>query len=311
MEEKGDLAVKRNEKLIDILSRNARPERHVIGITGPPGVGKSSLTAQLIREYRLRGKTVGIIAVDPTSRKSGGALLGDRLRISHDIDDEEVFVRSMASGLHMGGLAWKTRHCLTVFEAVYDITIIETVGVGQSETEVSQVADTVAFIVQPGSGDILQFMKAGIMEIPHVLVVNKADQKALAKKAASDLMLTKEYSESELKGWELIVVMTSALEKWGQKELVDVLEGHRKFLKDLGMLEEFRHRNRIEWVSMLFKERFGEFGLEVLGGEEKVLKIIAQSDINNPMKRLRDLEKKMMRSKRVREKFNQYKVYES
>lgn len=294
LEEKGDLAHKRNEKLIDILSRKARPERHIVGITGPPGVGKSSLTAQLIREYRLRGKTVGIIAVDPSSRKSGGALLGDRSRISHDFEDEGLFIRSMATGSHMGGLAWRTRHCLTVFEAVYNIIIIETVGVGQSETEVSQVADTVAFIVQPGSGDILQFMKAGIMEIPHVLVVNKADQKTLAAKAASDLMVTKEYSESELKGWKLNVVMTSALEGWGQKELADVLEGHRNFLNDVGMLEEFRHRNRTEWVISLFRERFGEFGLEILGGEERVRNLIAQEDSNNSMRRLQLLEKKLM-----------------
>ena len=281
------------------MSRNARPERHVVGITGPPGVGKSSLTAHLIREYRSRGKTVGIIAVDPSSRKSGGALLGDRSRISHDFDDGGLFIRSMATGSHMGGLAWRTRHCLTVFEAVYNIIIIETVGVGQSETEISQVADTVAFIVQPGSGDILQFMKAGIMEIPHVLVVNKADQKALAARAASDLMVAKDYSESELKGWDLKVVMTSALEGWGQKELVDVLENHRGFLAEMGILEKLRRRNRIEWVSMLFKEHFGEFGLEALGGEEKVRKIIAQANITNPMERLQALAKKLMENKQV------------
>jgi LAO/AO transport system kinase len=278
------------------LSRKARPERHLVGITGPPGVGKSSLTTQLIREYRSRGKTVGIIAVDPSSKRSGGALLGDRSRIYHDIDDEGVFIRSMASGLHMGGLAWRTRHCLTVFEAVYDIIIIETVGVGQSETEVSQVADTVAFIFQPGSGDILQFMKAGIMEIPHVLVVNKADQKPLAAKTASDLTVTKDYSESELKGWELKVVMTSALEAWGQNELVDVLESHRRFLDEMGIVEELRYRNRVDWVSMLFKERFGEFGIEVLGGEERVRNILVQADINNPMKRLQALANKMIQN---------------
>lgn len=297
LEEKGSSCYERNKALIDRLSRKARPERYVVGITGPPGVGKSTLVSRLVREYRSRGKTVGVIAVDPSSKRSGGALLGDRARISHDPDDEGIFIRSMATGSHMGGLAWRTRHCLTVLEAVYDVIVLETVGVGQSETEIDQVADSVAYIVQPGSGDILQFMKAGIMEIPHVIVVNKADQKVLAARAQSDLMVAKAYSQSALDGWELKVVMTSALEGWGQKELVDIIEDHRGFLTERGILEERRRQKRIGWVRMLFKERFGDFGLEVLGGEGNVDSLIARSDILNPLGSVEMLVEKVLRSK--------------
>jgi len=204
----------------------------------------------------------------------------------------------MAAGSHLGGLAWKTRNCLTVFEAVYDVIVIETVGVGQSETEVGRVADTVAFIAQPGSGDLLQFMKAGIMEIPHVIVVNKADQKALAARARSDLVIAKAYNQSTLDGWELKIVMTSAMEGWGQQELADLLEGHQRFLFEKGLLEEHRQRNRIYWISMLFKERFGEYGLEVLGGEEAVRHLIAASDTTNPLDSLQGLEKRVLPDKK-------------
>jgi LAO/AO transport system kinase len=294
LEERGLSCFERNKDLIGQLGRHARSERHVVGITGPPGSGKSTLLSRLIGEFRKRGKTVGVIAVDPSSRRSGGALLGDRARISHDCDDDGIFIRSMAAGSHLGGLAWKTRHCLTVFEAVYDVIIIETVGVGQSETEVGQVADTVAFIAQPGSGDLLQFIKAGIMEIPHIIVVNKADQKSLAARARSDLMIARAYSQSALEGWALEIVMTSAMEGWGHSELVDLLEGHWRFLMEKHLLEELRKRNRIEWVSMLFKERFGDYGLEVLGGEEALRHVIAGSDTTNPLDSLEELERKVL-----------------
>lgn len=299
LEERGPSCFQRNKELIDRLSRNARSGRHVVGITGPPGVGKSTLLSRLVREYRSRGKTVGVIAVDPSSKRSGGALLGDRGRITHDPDDEGLFIRSMAAGLHLGGLASRTRHCLTVFEAVYDVIIIETVGVGQSETEIDQVADTVAFIAQPGSGDVLQFIKAGIMEIPHVIVVNKADQKVLAARAQSDLMVAGAYSQSILEGWELKIVMTSALEGWGQKELVDLLEGHLGFLMEKGILEKLRRQNRIAWVAALFKKRFGEFGLEILGGEEHVRRLIEHSDLLNPLACVDMLAEKVLRSKKL------------
>jgi putative protein kinase ArgK-like GTPase of G3E family len=135
------------------------------------------------------------------------------------------------------------------------------------------------------------------MEIPHVIAVNKSDQKALAARAKSDLMVAKAYSQSALEGWELKIVMTSALEGWGQKELVDILEGHLGFLTERGILEKLRHQNRIEWVSALFKKRFGDFGLEVLGGEENVRSLIERSDILNPLETVDILAEKVLRSK--------------
>ena len=160
---------------------------HLVGITGPPGVGKSSLLSRLVASWRALGRSVAVLAVDPTSRRSGGALLGDRARIEVDPADRSVFIRSTAAGDRLGGLAPATRAAASALAAAFDVVVIETVGVGQSETEVADLADTVAVVVQPGSGDVLQFLKAGIMEVPDVLVVTKADLGQIAKRAQSDL----------------------------------------------------------------------------------------------------------------------------
>lgn len=277
--------------IIEELSLMARPERHVIGITGPPGVGKSTMMSRIVQEYRSSGRTVGVISVDPSSRVTGGALLGDRARIAYDPSDEGIFIRSMAAGTHLGGLAERTRYCLVVFEAVYDVIVIETVGVGQSETEIDLVADTVSFVVQPGSGDVLQFMKAGIMEIPHVVVVNKADQKMLAARARQDLMVARAYSQSLMNGWQLDVVMMSALEGWGHHELVGAFDRHRLHLVETGFLERRRRNSRIEWIMQLARERFGSFGIERLGGEEEVRNaVLRQSNVSNPFAILSEFE---------------------
>ncbi len=271
----------RIKALIERLSLQARPGRHVIGITGPPGVGKSTLISRVIREYRQRNQTVGVISVDPSSRKSGGALLGDRARISYDPTDQGIFIRSMAAGRHLGGLAWRTRHCLTVFEAAFDVILIETVGVGQSETEIDEVVDTVIFVVQPGSGDALQFMKAGIMEIPHILVINKSDQKSLALKAYNDLKAIGSFNRTDDQGWKPEALMTSALEGWGQDNLVCACSAHYHHLAQHGMAE-LRRRHRIYWIFLLFQERFGSFGIDRLGGEAHVFKKIERYDMANP-----------------------------
>jgi LAO/AO transport system kinase len=150
--------------LLDAAYAAARA--HTIGLTGPPGVGKSTLTAALIEHWRRAGRTVGVIAVDPSSKLSGGALLGDRTRLRTDPGDQGVFVRSMAARDRLGGLADLTVAALVLMRALFDIVLVETVGVGQSETDVSSAVDTVVLCIQPGSGDALQFMKAGIVEIP-------------------------------------------------------------------------------------------------------------------------------------------------
>ena len=160
---------------------------HVVGVTGPPGAGKSTLLSALLREWRARGRAVAVLAVDPSSKRSGGALLGDRARIEHDPADRDVFIRSMAAGERLGGLAPATRAAAQALANAFDVVVIETVGVGQSETDVAEAADTVAVVVQPGGGDALQFLKAGIMEVPDVLVVTKADLGAAARRAEQDL----------------------------------------------------------------------------------------------------------------------------
>jgi LAO/AO transport system kinase len=269
------------KNLIEALSRNARQDRHVIGITGPPGVGKSTLISRIIHEYRHREKTIAVISVDPSSKRSGGALLGDRARIVYDPADPGIFIRSMAAGGHLGGLAWRTRHCLTVFEAAFDVILIETVGVGQSETEIEEVVDTVVFVVQPGSGDSLQFMKAGIMEIPHILVVNKSDRKSLAQKALNDLKSVGALGRKDDSGWTPKVVMTSALHGLGLEKLIAAAADHYSTLS-AGDMAEKRRQYRISWIFLMFKERFGSFGIEVLGGEKKVLAAIGRSDVSNP-----------------------------
>jgi LAO/AO transport system kinase len=165
----------------------AAPRGHALGLTGPPGVGKSTLIDALIRVARAQGVTVGVIAVDPSSRLSGGALLGDRTRLTVDPEDQGVFVRSMAARDRLGGIAEITWPALVLMRAVFDLVIVETVGVGQSETEVADIADTVLFCAQPGSGDALQFMKAGVMEIPHLVAVTKGDMGVIAQRAVADL----------------------------------------------------------------------------------------------------------------------------
>jgi LAO/AO transport system kinase len=160
---------------------------HIVGITGPPGVGKSSLLSRLVAAWRGQDRSIAVLAVDPTSRRSGGALLGDRARIEADPADRRIFIRSAAAGDRLGGLAPATRAAAAALAAAFDVVVIETVGVGQSETEVADVADTVAVVVQPGSGDVLQFLKAGIMEVPDVLVVTKADLGRIATRAQADL----------------------------------------------------------------------------------------------------------------------------
>ena len=174
--------------MIALLEAAWRAPRGVaVGLTGPPGVGKSTLINALIRDLRARGETVAVIAVDPSSRRSGGALLGDRTRIEVDPADAGVFVRSMAARQRLGGVAEITFPAVVLTRACFDWVIVETVGVGQSEVEVADVADLVVFCVQPGSGDALQFMKAGVMEVPDLVLVTKGDVGAAARRAAADV----------------------------------------------------------------------------------------------------------------------------
>jgi LAO/AO transport system kinase len=242
---------------------------HIVGVTGPPGVGKSSLLSRLVAGWRARGRTVAVLAVDPTSRRSGGALLADRARIDVDPADRGVFVRSTAAGGRLGGLAPATRAAASALGAAFDVVVIETVGVGQSETEVADIADTVAVVVQPGSGDVLQFLKAGIMEVPDVLVVTKADLPA-AKRSLADL-----HTALEALGAETAVVATSAIAPpAGIDELIDALDEHRRRLD----LPARRLRARRLHALADFAAEHGERGVRALGGRREAERWLEQQD---------------------------------
>jgi LAO/AO transport system kinase len=244
---------------------------YLVGITGPPGVGKSSLLSRLVAAWRDRERTVAVLAVDPTSRRSGGALLGDRARIEVDPTDRGVFIRSTAAGDRLGGLAPATRAAASALAAAFDVVVIETVGVGQSETDVAEIADTVAVVVQPASGDVLQFLKAGIMEIPDVLVVTKADLGRIATRAVSDL----EAALRALGASDTAVVATSAASPpTGIDELVDALDVHRG-MTDLGA-RRLRAR-RLHALSDFVAEH-GERGLRALGGRRGAEKWLAEQE---------------------------------
>ncbi len=243
---------------------------HRVGLTGPPGVGKSTLTAALARAVRQHDRTVGVVAVDPSSIRSGGSLLGDRARMSFDPSDAGLFVRSLATAGKVGGLAYAVNSAVRVLAAAYDMVVIETTGVGQSEIDIVHVADTVALVIQPGSGDVLQFLKAGIMEIPDILVVNKADQDELAQRAVSDLrgaLLTARSvgaTAAQESGWETPIIATSATNGSGIDALIDALDAHRTHLE--ATLAARRRRGEVHWALELFSRKHGEHGVSTLGG---------------------------------------------
>ena len=243
----------------------------IVGVTGPPGVGKSSLLSRLVAQWRARGRSVAVLAVDPSSRRSGGSLLGDRARIERDPSDRSVFIRSTAAGDRLGGLAPATRAAASALAVAFDVVVIETVGVGQSETEVADVADTVVVVVQPGSGDVLQFLKSGIMEVPDVLVVTKSDLGRVAVRTVSDLqaaLLSLGVADTE-------VLSVSALAPpSGIGELVDALDRHRASL-DLGAR---RVRSRRMHALADFVAEHGERGLRALGGRREAERWLGEHD---------------------------------
>ncbi len=264
-------------------------EGHRVGLTGPPGVGKSTLTSALARGLRQRGRTVGVVAIDPSSVRSGGSLLGDRARMSFDPTDGGLFVRSLATAGEVGGLAYAANSAVRVLAAAYDVVVIETTGVGQSEIDIMHVADTVALVIQPGSGDVLQFLKAGIMEIPDVLVVNKADHEELAKRAVTDLRGALRTAQavgagSASSGWETPIVPTSATKGTGIDALIDALDDHREFLG--AALFDRRRRGEVQWVLELFRRKHGEHGVSTLGGPSK-LRSRAERDLDGGQTPLR------------------------
>ena len=244
---------------------------HIVGVTGPPGAGKSTLLSALLRAWRERGRRVAILAVDPSSRRSGGSLLGDRARIDFVPSDPDVFIRSTSAGEQLGGLAWATRTAAEALAAAYDVVVIETVGVGQAETDVADAVDTVVVVVQPQSGDVLQFLKAGIMEIPDVLAVTKADLGGPAMRTRRDLIAAlRSLGSPSTK----VLAVSSLPPPQGIEELLAALDEHRAGL-DLAA-----HRARARRASALadYAREHGERGLRALGGRRAAQALLAGQD---------------------------------
>ncbi len=255
---------------------------HVLGITGAPGVGKSTSTSALVTEMRRAGKRVGVLAVDPSSPFSGGALLGDRVRMADHALDKNVYIRSMGARGHLGGLAWSTPQAVRVLDAAgCDVVIVETVGVGQSEVEVAGLADTTLVLLAPGMGDGIQAAKAGILEIGDVYAVNKADREG-ADRTRRELRTMLTMAERREGAWRPPVLQTVASTGEGIQELLAELDRHAAWLTESGELARrrtLRARREVEAIALdAVRERWGgtggNAGLEVLAGR------VARGDVD-------------------------------
>jgi LAO/AO transport system kinase len=238
-------------------------QARVIGLTGSPGVGKSTVTAALVAAYRAAGQRVGVLAVDPTSPFSGGALLGDRVRMQNHATDDGVFIRSMASRGQLGGLAWATPQALRILDAAgFGLVLIETVGVGQAELEIASLADTTLVIVAPGMGDSIQAAKAGILEIADVFVVNKSDRPG-AQEVVRDLRTMLSMGEWPPGRWKPPIVSTAAAasDRAGLDDLVERIGQHQAWLDSSGELAARRRTRAREEIAAIavavLRERMG------------------------------------------------------
>ncbi len=247
----------------------------VVGLTGSPGVGKSTSTNALVAAYRRRGMRVGVLAVDPSSPFSGGALLGDRVRMQDHATDDGVFIRSMASRGHLGGLSWATPQALRVLSAAgCDVVLVETVGVGQAEVEVASLADTTLVLLAPGMGDGIQAAKAGILEVADLFVVNKADREG-ADTVVRDLRYMLSLGDRRTDdGWRVPILKTVAAKGEGADEVVEDIERHGQWLASTGRLEQrriTRAADEVEAIALTtLRARMGDLrggdGLAVLAG---------------------------------------------
>jgi len=251
----------------------------IIGITGTPGCGKSTLIAQLAKRYRDAGRSVGIVAVDPSSHITGGALLGDRIRMGELASDPRVFIRSMATRGHFGGIARATEDAVRILDAsAMDYVIVETAGAGQSDVDVKQLAHTTIVVTAPGMGDEIQALKAGIMEIADIFVVNKADREN-ADRAAQEIDQMIMMSE-HFRGWRPRVLKTVAMSGEGVTGLVEAINQHSKYLKDsdgLGKAKEDRLRSEVLEAA---KQYFEEISLKEIASSELFQKIMKQVEAN-------------------------------
>jgi LAO/AO transport system kinase len=268
---------------------------YAIGVTGPPGVGKSSLISALVRHVRERGETVGVISVDPSSPFTRGALLGDRIRLADHFLDPEVFIRSMGTRGHLGGLAETTLQAALVLDAAgKDLLFLETVGAGQSEVEIISIADTVLLVLMPGSGDSIQALKAGIMEIPDVIAVNKRDHPA-AKTMVNEVRSILALDTDE--GWQPPIVLTEAIKGEGIDELWGKIEEHRAYLQDNGLLAERRARNLAGEVFAVASARAKGHLEEAVGDDPELRRLLeaVQRRELDPLTAVREILEKVFK----------------
>jgi len=271
---------------------------YAIGLTGPPGVGKSSLISALVRHVRERGTSVGVVSVDPSSPFSHGALLGDRIRLSDHFLDPGVFIRSMGTRGHLGGLAEATLQALLVLDASgKELVFLETVGTGQSEVEVIGIADTVLLVLMPGSGDSVQALKAGIMEIPDVIAINKMDHpaaKTMLNEVRSILSLGPAAREGD-REWRPPIVLTEATRGENVAELWEKLAAHRAYLEDSGQLEARRAKNLAGEVFSVASARAKEHLEHAVSGDpelERLLEAVQRRELD-PMSAVREILEKV------------------
>jgi LAO/AO transport system kinase len=273
---------------------------HSVGVTGPPGVGKSSLVSALIRHVRERNITVGVVSVDPSSPFSHGALLGDRIRLSDHFLDPDVFIRSMGTRGHLGGLAEAALQALLVLDAAgKDVVFLETVGAGQSEVEVIGIVDTVLLVLMPGSGDAVQALKAGIMEIPDVIAINKMDHpgaKTMLGEVRSILALGRSLKD-ESREWNPPIVLTEAVRGEHVPELWEKIEEHRAFLEQSGQLEERRQANLAREVFAVAASRAGRHLEQAVADDAELRRLLAavQARELDPLTAVREILEKVFR----------------